>query len=91
LIAEDPSEAVRSEDIMAVLHKELEVIYYKNTGGTLLQPVVDGIAANFEIVPGGREVLQELIEMEKKLMAEGAIPSDYMFCVAKRKSTPIDT
>ncbi|MBN1128135.1 MAG: class I SAM-dependent methyltransferase [Chitinispirillaceae bacterium] len=91
LISEDPSEAVRSEDILPVLRKELDVVCFANTGGTLLQPILNGIAANFEIVPGGDDVLQELIETEKKLIEEGTIPSDYMFCMAKRKAEPIDT
>jgi SAM-dependent methyltransferase len=84
LISEDPSEAVRSVDILPVLKKELTVVHFANTGGTLLQLVLNGIAANFELVPGGDGELRGLIEMEKKLVMEGSIPSDYMFCVAKR-------
>jgi SAM-dependent methyltransferase len=85
LISEDPSEAVRSIDIIPVLQKELKMVHFANTGGTLLQPVLNGIAANFEMVPGGDEELRKLIAMEKKLVMEGSKPSDYMFCVAKRK------
>jgi SAM-dependent methyltransferase len=84
LITEDPSEAVRSEDILKVLEKELKYVHYTNTGGTILQPLLNGIAANFEMVPGGYKELEKLIEMEKKMIRQGEIKSDYMFCIAKR-------
>ena len=85
LISEDPSEAIRSEDIMSVMEKELSVILFAKTGGTILQPVLNGIAANFEIVPGSDTVLKEMIESEKKLIRDGTITSDYMFCIAQRR------
>ena len=84
LIKTDPSEAVRSSEIMGLLEKMLQVEYSVKTGGTLLHPLLSGIAANFEIVPGGEAILSELIAQEKKLMAEGSIPSDYIFCIAKK-------
>ena len=80
----DPSEAVRSSDIIPILQKELKIVYFTKTGGTILHPLLNGIAGNFEIVPGGETVLKELIALEKKLVAEGTISSDYMFCIANK-------
>ncbi|MBN1130538.1 MAG: hypothetical protein JXA71_16215 [Chitinispirillaceae bacterium] len=81
-ISEDLSEAVRSEDILKVLEKELNYVHYADTSGTLLQPLLNGITANFEMVPGGDRELERLIEMEKKMLRDGEIGSDYMFCIA---------
>ena len=67
------------------MERELEVVRFAKTGGTILHPLLNGIAANFEVVPDGDGVLKELIETEKKLVQDGTIPSDYMFCIARRK------
>jgi SAM-dependent methyltransferase len=86
MVKTDPSEAVRSSEIIPLLQKELHMVHFAKTGGTLLHPLLNGIAGNFEIVPGSAAILNELIELEKKLVDEGTIPSDYMFCIAKKMS-----
>lgn len=78
----DPSESVRSSDIIPLVQKELTIVYLAKTGGTLLAPLLGGIAGNFETVPGGETVLKGLIALEKKLVDEGTIPSDYIFCIS---------
>lgn len=84
LLRNDPSEAVRSDEILPIIFNELKVIHFAKTGGTLLHPLLAGIAVNFELIPGGREILLSLIAEEERLVRECIIPSDYMFALAKK-------
>jgi len=47
VIADNPSEAISSEDMMEIAAKYLEVLACNWTGGTLLHPLLDEIAGNF--------------------------------------------
>lgn len=87
LIKLDPSEAVRSEDILPLLKDKLEILHYADTGGTLLMPLLNGIASNFERDAEGDAMLKMAIYIEKLLIAQGELPSDYMFCIAGKKNT----
>lgn len=86
IIDDDPSEAVRSADIMSIVQESLEVLACNMTGGTLLNPLLHTIAGNFERGDAERAVLRTIIAMEKTLIEEGVIPSDYVFLVAKKRS-----
>ncbi len=83
VVADDPSEAVRSEDIMETASRSLEVLACNWTGGTLLHPLLDGIAGNFERGDAERAILKGLIVLERVLIEEGVISSDYVFFVGK--------
>ncbi len=83
LMRMDPSESVRSSDIIKVMHNFMEVIEYRETGGTILHPLVNGIAGNFEKSPEGEGVLQALIDMEKALIQSRMLPSDYVYMVVR--------
>ena len=48
LIRVDPSESVRSADVLPLLMRTLEVVQLSKTGGTILFPLLNGIASNFE-------------------------------------------
>lgn len=84
LMKADPSEAVRSEDILSVMNSELEIVRFADTGGTLLHPLLNGIAANFERDEQGDAILRDLITRERSLIEGGVLPSDYMFCIARK-------
>jgi SAM-dependent methyltransferase len=89
LLALDPSEAVRSRDIVPVLKEKLEVTKLVYTGGTILHPLLDSIASNFEGDEEADSILRLLILFEKTLIEGGALPSDYVFCLArKRRENP---
>jgi len=85
IIADDPSEALRSEDIMSVVQNSLEALTINMTGGTLLNSLLHGIAGNFEKGESERAVLKTIIAFERTLVEEGVLPSDYVFLVAKKK------
>lgn len=83
----DPSEAVRSEDIARVLHRERRLVTLEERplGGTLLEPLLEDIAGNFA---DGDEVglayLQGALSAEEALLRSG-FPSDYRFVVLERR------
>jgi 2-polyprenyl-3-methyl-5-hydroxy-6-metoxy-1,4-benzoquinol methylase len=85
LILNDPSESIRSEDIIPVMKKYLELIEIRGNGGALLHPLLNGIAGNFEKDEHGIEILRALIEIEKNFTRSELLPSDYMFVVANPK------
>ena len=85
LIEHDPSEAIRSEDIVPLMRRYFTVLHYAKTGGTLLHPLLSNIASNFEGSREGKTALRILIYLEKILISKGIIPSDYCFAICARK------
>ncbi len=85
LIKIDPSESVRSEDLLAIFKEKLDVIHLAPTGGTLLMPLLNNIASNFEQDPEGEAMLRIVIMLERMLIENNILPSDYVFCMAKKK------
>lgn len=86
LIRVDPSEAVRSEDIMPLLKEKLKIVHLADTGGTILMPFLNRIASNFERDEDGDAILRLVILLERKLIEHGILPSDYNFCLATKKN-----
>lgn len=78
----DPSESVRSDEIMHFAAKHLRVIVLAETGGTILHPLLSDIAYNFDRSEDGQVLVDGLILLEKILVAEKVLPSDYVFCLA---------
>ncbi len=84
MIAADPTEAVRSSDLISLLDKFFEIVEIRHTGGTLLHLVLGGIAQNFD--PSSREDearLARLFDLENKAITDGMITSDFAVIVAK--------
>ena len=84
---DDPSEAVRSEDIARCLARErrLVTLEEKPLGGTVLEPLLQDIAGNFapddEV---GLAYLRGAVAAEEALLRAG-LPSDYRFVVLERR------
>lgn len=86
----DPSEAIRSEDILKVLPDYLDVIEVRGYGGSLLHMLLDGIAGNFnENDPEAKEWLDRLFEVEDRLLASGQLNHDFATIIARRKPTRV--
>jgi SAM-dependent methyltransferase len=85
LIELDPSESVRSEDLLAIFKEKLDVIQLAPTGGTLLMPLLNNIASNFEQDQEGEAFLRIVIMLERMLIENKILPSDYVFCMARKK------
>ena len=81
----DPSEAVRSGHIVRTMKEYFTFDSFRETGGALLHPLLNGIANNFEKDERGKEILDALIELEKTLTKSRLLPSDYVFLIARPK------
>jgi 2-polyprenyl-3-methyl-5-hydroxy-6-metoxy-1,4-benzoquinol methylase len=83
----DPSEAVRSSDIMSTVEKHFNVVAENPCGGTLLQFLMHGIAGNFRTDdPKSIAILEMLFTIEETLIQAGDIQSDFVVVVAQPKS-----
>lgn len=81
VIAVDPSEAIRSAEIMPVLQTLFDVIEYRPLGGSILQFLLADIAGNFQDETG-EQLLEVFFRLEDALIACGDLPSDFAYIVA---------
>lgn len=84
----DPSEAVRSDEILPALRasRELEIVDEIAYGGSLLSPLLFELVVNFE--DGNAEddaVMRGLCARERDLIAAGEMPSDHVVVAARRR------
>jgi SAM-dependent methyltransferase/predicted O-methyltransferase YrrM len=88
--AVDPSEAVRSADILKVLETYFDVLEIKGYGGSLLHWLLEGITGNFdEDDPRAMSCLKSLFDREDDLIAGGVLRHDFALIIAKRRPTRI--
>jgi SAM-dependent methyltransferase len=85
VIAEDPSEAVRSDEIVEVLQQEFELIEKKDWGGNILQFLLADIAGNFvdEKNEHAQAYLRMLVNIEETFLQSGEFESDFAYIVAR--------
>jgi ubiquinone/menaquinone biosynthesis C-methylase UbiE len=85
VIAADPSEAVRSDEIVAVLKQEFEIIEKKDWGDNILQFLLADIAGNFvdEKNEPAQAYLRMLINIEETFLQSGEFESDFVYIVAR--------
>jgi 2-polyprenyl-3-methyl-5-hydroxy-6-metoxy-1,4-benzoquinol methylase len=87
VIAADPSEAIRSSEIVPALRREFEIVAMNEAGGTLLQFLLSGIAGNFRADnPKSMKVLDMLMGIEEALIDSGDLQSDFVILVARPKT-----
>lgn len=77
----DPSEAVRSADIVPLLHQYFDIIELKPLGGSILQFLLADIAGNFQD-EAGEQLLNMLFAIEDTLIETGELQSDFAYIVA---------
>jgi SAM-dependent methyltransferase len=78
----DPSESIRSDEIVTTLESRFDVLYRADFGGTLLQFLLADIAANFREDEPKDVALVDLMSLfEEVLIAERVLPSDFAFFV----------
>jgi SAM-dependent methyltransferase len=86
--AADPSEAIRSADILPLLHHIFDVVEVKGCGGALLHLLLEHIAGNFsDDDPESVEYLFSLFDTEDRLTAEGKLQHDFAIIIARKKTT----
>ena len=90
MIKADPSEAVRSSEIMGLVKMFFEAVSVHWIGGALLHPLLEGIIGNFDPDnPMDRSRVERLISEEERLMERGVLPSDFVVMVARKKPSEI--
>ncbi len=86
LMAEDPTEAVRSEDVLPLARRAFSVVAEIPYGGGLLNPLLFGVIVGFE--PGNPEhdrVLDILCAAEERLTETGQLEPDFHIFVGGRR------
>ena len=82
----DPSEAIRSSQIVDAVRRHFRIAELRPLGGALLQTGLSGIAQNFDPEsPEDRAHLQRFFELEDAWMAQGRIDSDFAVITAVRE------
>jgi SAM-dependent methyltransferase len=80
----DPSEAVRSADVLPALEREFRIVERKDYGGTVLHMLLHQIAFHFQSNDSQtRMYLRKLFQAEDKLIASGELPSDFTVVIAE--------
>jgi SAM-dependent methyltransferase len=84
--AGDPSEAIRSAEIVPLLSRYFDVLEVKGQGGSLLHLLLKDIAGNFnDTNEGSLAYLEGLFTLEDRLIAEGVLQDDFATIVARKK------
>lgn len=87
VIASDPTEAIRSDEIIAVLQQQFDIVEMKELGGNILQFLLADIAGNFANGNDQKSqaLLRMLVDIEETLLFCGEFKSDFAFVVAQPK------
>jgi SAM-dependent methyltransferase len=84
VIETDPSEAVRSNELLAFLRHHFRVVREVDYGGTVLQHLLFEVVQNFDPGdPGDGRLLAAACFFEAALIHEGLLPSDFALVVAR--------
>lgn len=88
--AADPSEAIRSADILKLLPDHFDVVEINGYGGSLLQLLLEGITGNFmEDDPRSMAYLQSFFDLEDSLIASGRLQHDFANIIARKKADQV--
>ena len=81
----DPSEAVRSAEIVPLVSERFEVVERRDFGGTILYPLLYRLTDNFDPANETENaILRLLIAFEDLVLAQRILPSDFTLIVARR-------
>lgn len=79
----DPTEAIRSADIMRLLEENFDIVEKRDFGGTLLHLTLNDIAGNITESEEHVKLLKMLIKEEQDLIKSGELISDFTLVIAK--------
>ena len=90
MIEADPSEAVRSSEVLSVVSRFFETVELREIGGALLHPLLEGIIGNFdEGNPCDAALLKMIIALDDACTVRNYLSSDFVVLVGrKRKAVP---
>lgn len=87
MIANDPSEAVRSEDLVPFTKRSFEILDTRPIGGTILMHLLYDIVQNFRFDdPKDRAIIELICALEGALVDAGAIGSDFALMAARKRT-----
>jgi SAM-dependent methyltransferase len=90
MIENDPSEAVRSDELLPMLFERFEVLEEKRLGGTLLQHVLYQLPAEYRFENAReRSIVDLLCTFEGALVDAQAIPSDFNVIAARKRGSNV--
>ena len=86
MAAADPSEAVRSSEIVPLLAQYFRILEVKGYGGAILHELLYDIAGNFcEEHTGSLDYLRRLFETEDQLTASQKIRDDFAVIIVRSR------
>lgn len=80
----DPSEAIRSDEILPVLKQHFEVKKFLSLGGTLAQPLFGRTVANFMDDAEGTQWASKILKDERDAILQGNLSSDFVALIAEK-------
>ena len=90
MIANDPTEAVRSGELLAFMERHFKIMDRRNIGGTILQHLLYDIVERFRFEdPRERSLLEMLCTIEALLVDSGRIPCDFVLLAATKKGSAV--
>lgn len=85
--SEDPTEAVRSEDVLPLARRYFQTEAEYASGGGLLNPLLFGLIANFKAgEPEDDSILRSLCDAEDRLTKSSFIEPDFSVFVGRRRT-----
>lgn len=78
----DPSEAVRSSEILPILKTHFTIEKIIPQGGTIVQPLFGRTVGNFIKDPEGADWAKQVLEDERKAIQQGTLPSDFLALIS---------
>lgn len=86
VVAQDPSESIRSADLMPAVRERFEILEEKPYGGTLLHILLEQVLPLLDLDDEGDcDLVRDLARRERELMMNGTLPSDFTYVVARAK------
>jgi hypothetical protein len=82
MIAGDPSESVRSDEITAILGANFDVVERRPYGGAVYHQLFNRIMGNFE---GHDDLVRTLMEIDFLLCDEGVLETNYEWSVYRAR------
>ncbi len=90
MIANDPTEAVRSDELLAFTARHFDVLEQKDLGGAILQHLLYDIVQHYRFdVPRERGLIEMLCAIEGMLVDRGRVPSDFVLLAARKKGSTV--
>ena len=90
MIANDPTEAVRSAEIVDMTARHFEILERIDIGGTVLQHLLYEIATRFHFeVPRERSIIEILCTIEAMLVDSGRLPSDFVLLACRKRGSRV--